>query len=100
MNADFLMSRMKTGSLLVNVARGTLVDDNALLESLDSGHLSAAVLATVSRTEPLPADHPFWSHPSIRVTPHNAAGGSGRFQRQADLFKENLDRYLRAAVHS
>ena len=33
-------------------------------------------------------------HPSIRVTPHNAAGGSGRFQRQADLFKENLDRYL------
>ena len=70
-----------------------VVDDNALLESLDSGHLSAAVL-DVFRTEPLPDGHPFWSHPSIRVTPHNAAGGSGRFQRQADLFKENLDRYL------
>jgi phosphoglycerate dehydrogenase-like enzyme len=91
-DADFL-SRMKPRSLLVNVARGTLVDDNALLESLDSGHLSAAVL-DVFRTEPLPDDHPFWSHPSIRVTPHNAAGGSGRFQRQADLFKENLDRYV------
>ena len=91
-DADFL-SHMKPGGLLVNVARGTLVDDNALLESLDSGHLSAAVL-DVFRTEPLPDGHPFWSHPSIRVTPHNAAGGSGRFQRQADLFKENLDRYL------
>ena len=91
-DADFL-SRMKARSLLVNVARGTLVDDDALIESLDSGHLSAAVL-DVFRTEPLPADHPFWSHPSIRVTPHNAAGGTGRFQRQAELFKENLDRYL------
>jgi phosphoglycerate dehydrogenase-like enzyme len=91
-NADFL-AQMKRGSLLVNVARGTLVDDDALIESLDSGHLSAAIL-DVFRTEPLPEDHPFWSHPSIRVTPHNAAGGVGRFARQADLFKENLDRYL------
>jgi len=91
-DADFL-SRMKPRSLLVNVARGTLVNDRALIESLDSGHLSAAVL-DVFRTEPLPDDHPFWSHPLIRVTPHNAAGGTGRFQRQADLFKENLDRFL------
>ncbi len=91
-DADFL-SRMKPHSLLVNVARGTLVDDNALIESLDSGHLAAAVL-DVFRAEPLPDGHPFWCHPSIRVTPHNAAGGAGRFQRQADLFKENLDRYL------
>jgi phosphoglycerate dehydrogenase-like enzyme len=91
-DADFL-GRMKPGGLLVNVARGTLVDDDALIESLDSGRLSAAVL-DVFRTEPLPTDHPFWSHPSIRVTPHNAAGGVGRLQRQAELFKENLDRYL------
>jgi glyoxylate/hydroxypyruvate reductase len=86
-------SRMKSGSVLVNVARGSLIDDDALIESLDSGHLSVAIL-DVFRTEPLPADHPFWSHPSIRVTPHNAAGGVGRFQRQAELFKENLHRYL------
>jgi len=91
-DADFL-SRTKPGSLLVNVARGTLIDDNALIASLDSGHLSMAIL-DVFRTEPLPEDHPFWSHPSVRVTPHNAAGGVGRFQRQADLFRENLDRYL------
>ena len=91
-DADFL-NRAKPDSLLVNVARGTLVDDSALIASLDSGRLSAAVV-DVFRTEPLPADHPFWSHPSIRVTPHNAAGGVGRLRRQADLFKENLDRYL------
>jgi glyoxylate/hydroxypyruvate reductase A len=48
----------------------------------------------VFRTEPLPDDHPFWSHPSVRVTPHNAAGGSGRLSRQADLFADNLERYL------
>jgi glyoxylate/hydroxypyruvate reductase len=75
------------------VARGTLIDDHALIASLDSGHLSVAIL-DVFRTEPLPVHHPFWSHPSVRVTPHNAAGGVGRFQRQADLFEENLDRYL------
>ena len=91
-DAAFL-ARMKHGSVLVNVARGTLVDDDALIESLDSGRLSAAIL-DVFRTEPLPEDHPFWVHPSIRITPHNAAGGVGRLARQAELFKENLDRYL------
>ena len=69
-DADFL-GRMKSGGLLVNVARGTLIQDDALLESLDSGHQSAAVL-DVFRTEPLPSDHPFWSYPSVRVTPQNA----------------------------
>jgi phosphoglycerate dehydrogenase-like enzyme len=92
-DARFL-ARMAPDSVLVNVARGALVDDRALLESLDSGHLGAAIL-DVFREEPLPADHPFWSHPSVRVTPHNAAGGIGRLSRQADLFSENLDRYLR-----
>ncbi len=91
-DAHFL-NRTKPGCLLVNVARGTLVDDAALIESLDSGQLSAAVL-DVFRVEPLPDHHPFWSHPSVRVTPHNAAGGTGRFHRQAELFKVNLDRYL------
>ncbi len=92
-DARFL-AQMRPNSLLVNVARGVLVDEQALLESLDSGHLYAAIL-DVFREEPLPADHPFWSHRSVRVTPHNAAGGIGRLSRQADLFAENLDRYLR-----
>ena len=48
----------------------------------------------VFATEPLPPDHPFWTHPRVRVTPHNAAGGIGRLRRQADLFAANLDRWL------
>ena len=90
-DAAFL-GRMKSGSILVNVARGSLVDEDALVEALDRGVPAVAVL-DVFRTEPLPDDHPFWTHPSVRVTPHNSAGGLGRLQRQADLFADNLDRY-------
>lgn len=91
-DATFLAG-VKPGCLLVNVARGTLIDDDALLAALDDGRLGGAVL-DVFRTEPLPPDHPYWSHPSVRITPHNAAGGRGRFRRQAELFATNLDRYL------
>jgi phosphoglycerate dehydrogenase-like enzyme len=94
-DAGFL-ARVKPGCLLVNVARGTLVDDDALLAALDDGRVGGAVL-DVFRTEPLPCDHPYWSHPTVRITPHNAAGGGGRFRRQAELFATNLDRYLAGA---
>lgn len=88
-----LMAAMKEGCVLVNVARGTLIDDDALLAGLARGRPSVAIL-DVFRTEPLPDVDPYWSHPSVRVTPHNAAGGVGRLSRQAELFATNLDRYL------
>jgi len=63
------LSQLPPGAHLINVGRaGTIVDDD-LLALLDSGHLAGAVL-DVFRTEPLPADHPFWNNPKVTVTPH------------------------------
>jgi len=63
---------MPKGAYLVNPARGAIVDDRALLAALDSGHLAGAAL-DVFETEPLPADHPYWRHGSVIVTPHVAS---------------------------
>jgi glyoxylate/hydroxypyruvate reductase A len=66
------MGRLLPGGYVVNVARGAHLVDEDLLALLDTGHLAGAAL-DVFRTEPLPADHPFWRHPKITVTPHTSA---------------------------
>lgn len=66
------LALLPKGARIINPGRGPLIDDNALLAALDSGHIAAATL-DVFRTEPLPAEHPYWSHPSVTVTPHIAA---------------------------
>ncbi len=66
------LALLPRSAYVINVARGELLVDEALIELLDSGHLAGAAL-DVFRTEPLPATHPFWDHPKIRVTPHVAA---------------------------
>ncbi|WP_299677259.1 glyoxylate/hydroxypyruvate reductase A [uncultured Roseobacter sp.] len=71
LNAETL-AHLPRGACVINPGRGPLIDDTALIEALDSGQVAAATL-DVFRTEPLPADHPFWSHPKVTVTPHIAA---------------------------
>jgi len=66
------LGRLLPGGYLINVARGAHLVDDDLLALLDSGHLAGATL-DVFRTEPLPANHPFWTHPRLTVTPHTSA---------------------------
>ncbi len=80
------------GAVVINAARGAHVVDDDLLAALDSGHIAAAQL-DVFRTEPLPPAHPFWTHPKIRVTPHNAAITNP--DTAARQFADNLRRLAR-----
>jgi glyoxylate/hydroxypyruvate reductase len=64
--------QLRPGGYVINVARGAHLVDADLIALLDSGHLAGAAL-DVFRTEPLPAEHPFWRHPKITVTPHTSA---------------------------
>ena len=66
------LARLPRGGAIVNAGRGPLIDDDALLAALASGHLRHATL-DVFRQEPLPGDHPFWRNPKVTVTPHIAA---------------------------
>jgi glyoxylate/hydroxypyruvate reductase A len=65
-------ARLASGAQLINIARGAHLVEEDLLQALDSGQIAAATL-DVFRQEPLPLDHPFWSHPRIDMTPHVAA---------------------------
>jgi glyoxylate/hydroxypyruvate reductase A len=66
------LSLLQSGGYIINVARGAHLVESDLLKLLKSGHLSGATL-DVFRTEPLPAEHPFWQHPKIVITPHLSA---------------------------
>jgi glyoxylate/hydroxypyruvate reductase len=66
-----LFDALPKGAFVVNMGRGGHVVDDDLLAALDSGHLAGAAL-DVFNTEPLPADHPYWSHPKVHITPHMA----------------------------
>jgi phosphoglycerate dehydrogenase-like enzyme len=86
------ISSMKPGAWLVNVARGSLVDESALLESLTSGHLGGAVLDAF-RHEPLPSEHPFWGLENVILSPHSSWRSSRLAERDVSLFEENLLRF-------
>ncbi len=88
-DASFLAS-MKDGALLVNVARGPVVDTAALVAELTSGRLQAAV--DVVDPEPLPADHPLWDCPGLLVSPHVGGSSSAMWPRAYRLVRDQLHR--------
>ena len=91
-NADFLAA-MRPDAVLVNVARGGVVNDDALLAALDHGTIGSAIL-DVFDPEPLPESSPFWTHENVTVTSHIAGAGAGFLARNDQLFIDQLDDYL------
>lgn len=89
-DADFL-GRMRPGALLVNVARGAVVDTTALVEALHAGRISAAL--DVADPEPLPADHPLWSAPGVLISPHVGGASSAMWPRAHRLVRQQLERF-------
>ncbi|MGH7699414.1 MAG: NAD(P)-dependent oxidoreductase, partial [Gemmatimonadales bacterium] len=88
-----VLERLPAGAIVVNVSRGTLLDEAALRDLLDRGRLRGAAL-DVFQAEPLPAGHPFWSHPRVLVSPHVSAVTTRFWERELGLILENVRRYL------
>jgi phosphoglycerate dehydrogenase-like enzyme len=88
------LALMRRDAVLINIARGNVLDEGALLTALQEGLLRGAAL-DVFATEPLPADSPLWSQPNVLVMPHVSATTPRYWQREADLMLDNLDRYFR-----
>ncbi len=84
---------MKPGAVLVNIARGGVVDETALIAALESGHLGGAALDVFER-EPLPAESPLWGMDNVIISPHIAGLTSRYFDVIFDIFSTNLRRYL------
>jgi len=87
------IGKMKPGLHLVNVARGGLVDQDALLAGLENGQVGAASL-DVTEPEPLPASHPLYGHPRVRLSPHVAWNSPDTLDRLVHKFNDNLTRLI------
>jgi phosphoglycerate dehydrogenase-like enzyme len=83
---------MKRSAVIVNVARGSIIDEAALIAALREGRIAGAGL-DVAETEPMAASNPLWDMPNVIVTPHVAGQGSSGYPEQRKLFGENLARF-------
>jgi phosphoglycerate dehydrogenase-like enzyme len=85
------IASMKPTAYLVNVARGELIDEPALIAALQAGAIAGAGI-DVNESEPLPADSPLWDMPNVILSPHVAGGGSSGYAMHRKLFAENFER--------
>ncbi len=88
-----VLDAMKPTAYLINVSRGGVVDEEALLEALQNGAIAGAAM-DVFEAEPLPADHPLWKQPNLIISPHVAGNTENYSEKAAELFIENLKRFL------
>jgi|LakMenEpi03Aug12_release.lakeMendotaPanAssembly.Ray.scaffolds.fasta_scaffold159946_3 phosphoglycerate dehydrogenase-like enzyme len=88
-----VISSIKPGAGFVNIGRGELVDEPALIEALRSGQLASAGLDVVAQ-EPLPEESPLWDMPNVIITPHASGQTHGSYLRAEELFVENLGKYV------
>ena len=86
------LAALPKGAFLINASRGAVVDEAALLASLDRGHLAGCVL-DVFTEEPLPPAHPLWRHPGVLVSPHVSAVSDRFWERETELIVDNVRRY-------
>ncbi len=86
------LAAVKPGVHIVNVARGSLIDQDALIRALDDGRVARASLDVVD-PEPLPDGHPLYSHPKVRLTPHISWSAPASVRRTFSLFVENVARF-------
>jgi phosphoglycerate dehydrogenase-like enzyme len=87
------LAAMRPGAFFANVGRGSLLDEAALIDALDRGHLGAAAL-DVASVEPLPADDPLWDAPNLYLSGHCSSSPGAMFRNLHELFRQNLRRHL------
>lgn len=87
------LAALKPGAVLINVARGAIVDEPALIAALRAGHLRGAALDVFAR-EPLPPESPLWDMPNVLICPHSASTATTENDKIVDLFRDNLRHYL------
>lgn len=87
------LAAMKQGSIFINIARGSIVDEIALIKTLQSGHLGGAAL-DVAEVEPLPSESPLWDMPNVIISPHSASTADTENEKLTEIFCDNLLRYL------
>jgi phosphoglycerate dehydrogenase-like enzyme len=91
------IARLPKGAVIVNVGRAKIIDTDALIAALHSGHLAGASL-DVYPQEPLPPAHPLWACPNVILTPHTSGFRQGHWEEVVELFAENLERFERGEL--